>query len=51
MAGNNPREARQNFLQPLQQVMSCVTQSVLLGGKSPHDPTLEVLTLSTARQD
>jgi hypothetical protein len=48
MAGNNPREARQNFLQPLQQAMSCVTQGVLLTGKSPRDPTLEVLTLSNA---
>jgi hypothetical protein len=46
MAGKNPREARQNFVQPLQQALSCVTQAVLITAKSPSDPTLEVLTLS-----
>jgi hypothetical protein len=45
MAGKNRQEARQNFLRPLQQALSCVTQAVLLAGKSVTDPTLEVLTL------
>ena len=47
MAGKNPREARQNFVGPLQQALSCVTQAVLITVKSPSDPTLEVLTLSS----
>ena len=47
MAGKNPGEARQNFVGPLQQALSCVTQAVLITVKSAHDPTLEVLTLSS----
>jgi hypothetical protein len=46
MAGKNPREARQNFLEPLQQALSCVTQAILLRAKSPSDSSLEVLTIS-----
>lgn len=40
MAGRTPHEAYRNFLQPLQQAVSCVTDAVLVvrgGGYRPRD--------------
>jgi hypothetical protein len=47
MAGRNPREAIQNFVTPLQQALSCVTNAVLYYRASSRNPSdLQALTLS-----
>ena len=49
MAGKTPREAVQNFLQPLRLALSCVTNEILLvGGRYHPSPTPHVLTISNS---
>jgi len=47
MAGKTPSEAIRNFITPLQQALSCVTQTVLYHRALPDNPAgLHVLLLS-----